>query len=180
MITQTLGSEVEVPVAGREGATLTGGNDFVSVEAKYPALTQTADTPTFMFGAVGFGRIFDQHEIMDSRNLAQGVHVGRMSIDMDRYDGLGGSGNELFSGSGIDAQSFRIDVCEYRCCSGVPDRVGGSHKRKIRQYDFVSGTYVQGGQSKVKRSRPVRDGKGMVNVAVFGKRGFKFVDIFPN
>ena len=69
---------------------------------------------------------------------------------------------------------------KYRRCSGVSDRVGGSYKRKIGQYDFVPWTYVQGDQSKVKCSRAIRHSKGIVNMAVPGKRGFKFVNIFPD
>src|SRR6185437_15607916 len=155
VVAQTLGSEVEVLVAGREDATLTGGNDLVSVEAEYSALTQTAHTPTFIFGAMGFGRILDQHNVVDLRNLAQGVHIGWMAVDMNRYDGLGGLRNKPFSGSGIDAKGFRIDIGKYRRCSTVSDRVGGSYKRKVGQYDFVSWTYVQGGQSKMKCRRAI-------------------------
>src|SRR5690348_10183993 len=50
------------------------------------------------FGADGLRRILDQHHIMLRRNLAQGVHVCALAVEMDRQDSLDSSLRSMLAG----------------------------------------------------------------------------------
>src|SRR5262245_15322381 len=70
-----------------------GGDDFVAIEAKGSSIPQAAGAPSLVFSAVGLSGILDYGDATLLPQSHQRVHIDRMTVDVNRDNGLGTRGD---------------------------------------------------------------------------------------
>jgi hypothetical protein len=111
---------------------------LAGIEAEAGEVTHGARAAAFIFGAVRLSCIFDYHEAVPSRDLEDGIHVGRLTIEMYWDNGAGTRCDRLFDLRRIHGERLRIDVYEYRSRAAVGNRGNACDECKWHGDDFVA------------------------------------------
>ena len=78
----------EVAIRGRDHPCVAVGPQVLArVEAEAGGLAEGADLAALVGGAVGLGTVLDDDQVVLFRDRHDGIHVGRLTIEMNRNDG---------------------------------------------------------------------------------------------
>ena len=138
---------------------------FTGKERKAANVAECAGMFTALIGGTdGLGGILDHLETVLTGNGHQGVHVGRLTVQMDRHQGpdapLGGAVYQLSVAyrtmvidEGLDrgrrqVEGQRIDIAEHRPRTRACDGSGRCKKGKRRGDDFIAGADLEGHEGK--------------------------------
>src|SRR2546426_1861029 len=100
-----------------------GCNYLVSVETEAAHISYRTGGSPFVLSAMRFRRVLNDSDPQLLLEFEQWVHVRRMSIDMNRHDGLGFVSHFLPNGRDVHIPRLRISVNQDSFCAGVLDRV---------------------------------------------------------
>src|SRR2546423_314987 len=75
-------------VVGCHHPAFASGDHFVCIKTETRHVAKASRHATATCGTVRLGTIFDNEQIVTTRNIHEQVHIDRMPIEMHRYDGL--------------------------------------------------------------------------------------------
>ena len=110
----------------------------------------------------------------------KGVHIGRMTIEMNRNDRFGSLRYQRFDRCGIDAERIGIDIGQNRRRAGVGDGVRCRDESQIGHDHLVARLQPERRQREVKAGRAVVDGKGIFGPAIAREAGLELIDVFTD
>ena len=87
-----------------------------------------ADLEAVAARADSLGVVLDHQELVLVGDLADGLHVGALAVEMDRDDGLGLGRDGRFDLGRVDALGLRVAIDEDGRGAGDPDGFGGGEK----------------------------------------------------
>ncbi len=125
---------------------------------------------------MGFRRILDDRETMSARDVQQWVHVHRVSIDVDRHDGLRLRGDPRFHLGHIHTPRRRVGIDKDGHAAARHDCHGAGDDCERRHDDFVARLQVKRGNGQLQRHRPVADSDAVTPAAVGLPTNFELVD----
>ena len=79
----------QIVVVRKHDAPFAATEVLARLEGEHAHLSDRAHAAALVFGPVGVGGVFDEHEIVPLGNRQQGIHVDRLTAEMDWNDGLG-------------------------------------------------------------------------------------------
>ena len=112
-------------------------------------VTDTAGAPTLVFGAMGLRGVFDDHQLVTSRDLENRIHVGALTIEMHQQNSARALGNGGFDLAYVDVEGGGVDIHEYRGCADVTDGRDGGIKRERNGDHFIAWSDARGQQSQM-------------------------------
>ena len=113
-------------------------------------------------------------------NFQQGVHIGGMTVEMDRDDRLGSFGDQRFDRRGINAERIGVDIGQNRRRAGVGDRVRRRNEGQIGNDHLIARLQSQRRQREVKAGRAVAHGKGIFGSAIAREACLELIDVFSD
>ena len=144
-------------VGGDRAGVAIGAEILAGVEAEARGIAQHADAPSIPGRAVRLGGIFDEYEIVARCQHRQGVHVGRLAIDVDGQDGTRGRSQDGFDRVRVQVVGAGINVGKDRACADSADRFGRGNEGVRGRHDLVTGADAARAQRQFERGRPAGD-----------------------
>ena len=162
-------------VVGHHHAGVAVGPEVLGrVEAPARDVGEGADPVPRVLGAVCLRGVLDHLEIVLGADRHDRVHVGGMTVEMNRDDRAGAERGRLRDQVrpellGIEREGARVDVHEDRQRARRHDRADGGHRDVGRGDHVIAGPHAAGAQGQVQRvgSRPHAD--GVARAAVGGE-----------
>ena len=93
--------------------------------------------------------VFDHHETVPIRELTDGAHVRRMSVQVNRNNGFCAAGDGSFQSFHVQGVSEGINVYQHRLGAGVGDAQCGGDEAVCCSDDLVTRANVEGPQSQL-------------------------------
>ncbi len=125
---------------------------------------------------MNFGGIFDNGEAVFLSGAKEGIHVHRMSIDVNRHDSARAGGDLLLDLCNVHAPGFRIAVDEDWNTAAVDDGNGAGDYGEGGQNDFIARFEVQTFHGNLEGRSSVADRNAILSAAVSCPLLFKLID----
>ena len=137
---------------GHRSAFSAGSKVLARVEAEAAHLADAARAAALILRAVRLCRVLDHHQPVPARDIHDGVHVGRLSEEVNRHDRPGARRNGCLDPRDIDIERRRIDIHEDRPGAGIDDGGRGGYEGEWRRDYFVPGADTGGEQCQMQRA----------------------------
>jgi glycosyltransferase involved in cell wall biosynthesis len=148
-------------VVRRDDAALAARDDLVSVQGECGHVAEAADRPPAQIGAVGLGGVLHEEKPVALGEVPQGIHVGRLPVNVDSQDRACSRCQLRGHARGIEVPRQRISIDEDGPCAEVTRRVRGPDHGERGHDDLVADRDSGGCESEMQRRGPARarDGK---------------------
>src|SRR5260221_2801147 len=83
---------------------------FGGIKTEAADVADASCRATFVFGAVGLRRIFDNYEAVPPPYFQDWIHIGRLAVKMYRKDRLGAWRNGRLDRGRIHVERLRVDI----------------------------------------------------------------------
>ena len=103
---------------------------------------------------MGLGGVFEDHQPMRVGDRLEGVHGGRVAVEMDGHDGPRTRRDRGLDGGRRQGKRERVDVGEHGGRARDGDRVGGGREGERGDDDLVARTDPGGEQAQVQCRGP--------------------------
>jgi hypothetical protein len=138
-------------------------------EAGADGVAQFADSEAVSASADPLRIVFHDQQIVAVGDLAEGLHVGGLAIEMNRDQGLGAGRDGGFHLRRIEAIGARVGVDKYSGCAGDPDGLGGGEEGVGGGDALIAGANPEGQERKPERVGSVGDADGELHSVIFGQ-----------
>ena len=169
----------KIVVAGEQDATLAAVEVLAGLEGKHADVSERADTPPFVLGSVGVGRVLDDRQVVTPGDVHDGVHVGRQTAQVDGDDGPGARGDRLFDGGRIDVERIQLDVGKHGSRVGLDNRRSGGDEGERRHDHLVTGFDSDCRKRQPQAGSPGHHRDAVLGLVVLGKRFLEAGDFLP-
>lgn len=167
-------------IVGSDGARIAERSEILSgVKAPGDGVAVTSDALPFVSRAMSLRGILDQPQSMPTRNLQQGIQVGRLTVKMCWKDDLGSRRDGGFGPLGIEIMGagIRLDRNRRPPCQGHREPGGDI---AVARYDhFVPRTHIQGSKDQVQSIEAVSNSDTMVASDIFLEFGLERFNLRP-
>ena len=143
------------------------------IEAEAAGRADRSGDAPFVPRALRLGRVLDQRQAVLPGQLQQGIHVGRLPVDMHRHDRPGLLRDPFLHLFGIEGEVPRIDVGQDRTRPGLQDRLHRGAEGMRRGDHLVARSDSRADQRQLERIRPVAHPDAVGRPAVPGVRLFE-------
>ena len=120
--------------------------------------------------------VFDDDQVVATGDLPDGVHLGWLTVQVDRYDRLRARRHRGFEQLRIEVIVLGRDVDEHRIGARVGNREGSRSERVGRGDDFIAGAHAELPQRQVERVGSAGDGHTRSRPAIIGELFFELAD----
>ena len=167
---------VDVVAVGDHVAGLAGGQQLGTHAREATRVSEAADPPTTVLGAVSLTPVLDQGEAMFIGDLAQRRHVGRLAVDMGGEDRLGSRPDRLADRVRVQEAPLRVHVSEHRECVVVEDRRRRGSPAVGRRDHLGTGRDLEPDEGGVQRRVPRGCRQAAADAVPFGDPALRRVD----
>src|SRR3989338_6701775 len=150
------------------------------VKTKAAKIAECSDFFPAVFGPVRLTCVFDDLEVVRTRNPQDRVHIRGLAIEMHRDNRFCMGPNPRFKRRNIKISCFRIYVNEHRGSSGMNNRACGCNKRRRDHNSLVSRLYVERSKRQKNRIGAVCNSDGEPRPEIARETIFKYLYIFPS
>jgi hypothetical protein len=150
-----------------------GAQVLAGIETEATDIPDRTDSPAFVHGAMGLGRIFHNLQTVLRSDFQNGIHVGRLPVKVNRKDGLRPGGNFFFYFRHIDVVGSGVDVYKDYFGPGHGHGFGGGDETVRHRDHLVPCSDPQGLQREKKRIGSVAHADTVFCSAESGKTLFK-------
>jgi hypothetical protein len=102
-----------------------GSDDLVAEEAEGGAVAEAARHPALVGRPHSLGGVLDDHQAVLFRDLQDRIHVGHLTVQVDRHDRLGARGDLGLDQGRIDVEGARVVVDQHHGRAAIGHRVAG-------------------------------------------------------
>ena len=164
----------QLRVVGGDGAAVAQrAQVFAGVKTEARRVAQIAGTSAFVARPVRLRGVFDDFEVMLARDGVNGVHVGRLPIQMYGDDGAGARRDGRRKARWIQVVSGGQRLHRHRFGTGLRHRQPGGNVGVGRHDDLVARANAVAPQNQMQRVKPVAHAHAMAGAAVSGKFGLE-------
>jgi hypothetical protein len=144
VISQFPDSRQERIVVTGDCACIAVGSEILSrIKAEAREIANASTSTTIVLGAVSLRRVFDQWQLVATRDLRQLLHFRRLPVEVNREYRSGPRRYCCLNEAGIEIVRVRIDIDENGFRSDVRDRTGGSDESVCGCNYFITGPDAQ-------------------------------------
>ena len=178
VIAQPSHCRCDVVIVGYDGAGVSACTKVLRrIKAKAGGVAKGACSSAMVTGAMGLGCVLDYFQAISFGYREDCIHIGRLPVQVDRYDGSSLLRDMTLDLTGIDVVSLGMDVHKNRLSARMDYCFSGSHKAVRRRYDLIVAADSQRPECKYQRIGSVGDTNRVFDLAEFGKRSFKLIDL---
>src|SRR6266550_2396126 len=137
---------------------------------------QVADAPNsapLVLSAMSLGRVFDDNQIVTPCDLQNGIHVGRLPVEMNGHDRFCAFGDRALDQTCVHCVGLQIDIYEYGYGSCIMNGRDGGNESKGHCDYFITGSDASRQQGQVQSARAGINSYAVASMAVGGKVLFK-------
>ena len=130
-------------VGNHHAAIAVGPQVFARVKTKSRRMAQRAHALAFVARTVGLACVFNHHDPMLIGKLLDGIHVGRMPIQMNGENSFRAASDGSFDGRHVQSVGVRIDVDQHRLGASMRHAECGGDETVGGGDDLVTRTDIE-------------------------------------
>jgi hypothetical protein len=144
MVTQSRYAPRDLGVSCNNHAAFTRGDLFVGVEGENPGIAEGTNMAVADLRADRFAGIFDDEQVVTTRNVEKRSHRGRTAEGVNSNQGASAGRNDCFNVGRIEVPSLSVNVREDGLRANVADSIGDRNEGERRDDDLVARADSQG------------------------------------
>ena len=167
-------------VRDHRAAVSEGAEVLLDDEAGANRVAQLADLEAVARGPERLRVVFDDQQLMLVGDLADGLHVGALAVQVDRHDGLGLRCDGRFDLGWVDTIRFRVRIDENSRRPRDPHGLRRGEERVGGGDALVSGTDAQGHEGQPQCVGSVADADGVFHPVIGRQLRFEALEHRPH
>ena len=160
-------------IAGEHGASLAGGDLFVGIKTEDGEIAEAASTAPAKARADGLGCVFDEGQLMASREISKRIHLGRDAEGVNYKDGTSAGRDRALDGGGVEIERGGIDLNQNRRSAHLKYGVDDGHEGKRGKDDLIALAHPKREQREMETCRAGTHGHRMIYTVIGGQLRFK-------
>src|SRR5262249_2840285 len=139
------------------------------IKTEAAQVAQTAGATPFVLSAMSLACIFDYHQSSLSRDFHNRIHVGALSIQVNRNDCLGPVRKRSLDFRCIHRERLRLNVDEHAARAGIVNCRRGGYEREGHSDHFIARANAGSKQRQVQGAGPRVDAYCVLRPAMAGE-----------